>query len=92
MHGYNHALQVYKQATEHPCQGNITRVPMTFKALHGLVSKSATKELRGMCAGLEPFMHLSASARKSLTSCTQRMKGVGWPRNAPLLLWPIAKS
>ncbi|CAK0785161.1 hypothetical protein CVIRNUC_008367 [Coccomyxa viridis] len=44
--GCNHSLQVYRQATEHPCQGNITRMPMSSKTLNGLVSKHDRKELQ----------------------------------------------
>ena len=46
--GCNHSLQVYKQATEHPRQGNITRMPMSSKTLNGLVSKHDRKELQGV--------------------------------------------
>lgn len=47
-HGYNHNLQVYKQAVENPSQGNITRVPMTSRELHGLVSGRRKEKLHGM--------------------------------------------
>ena len=47
-HGYNHNLQVYRQAVENPSQGNITRVPMNSRQLHGLVSGQRKEELQGM--------------------------------------------
>jgi len=46
-HGYNHNLQVYKQAAENPSQGNITRIPMNSRELHGLVSKQDRQKLLG---------------------------------------------
>lgn len=47
-HGYNHNLQVYKHAALHPSQGNITRVPMNSRELHGLVDGGhRSKELHG---------------------------------------------
>ncbi|CAL5222891.1 g5320 [Coccomyxa viridis] len=44
-HGYNHNLQVYKRAVENPSQGNIMRIPMNSRELHGLVSGRHKEEL-----------------------------------------------
>ena len=55
--GCNHSLQVYRQATEHPCQGNITRMPMSSKTLNGLVSKHDRKELQG---GVRPALPITS--------------------------------
>ena len=46
-HGYNHNLQVYRQAVEKPSQGNIMRIPMNSRELHGLVSGGRRQELHG---------------------------------------------
>ena len=47
-HGYNHNLQVYKRALQNPGQGNITRIPMNSRELHGIVSGRHRNELHGV--------------------------------------------
>ena len=46
-HRYNHNLQVYKQALQNPSQGNITRIPMNSRELHGIISGRHKEDLHG---------------------------------------------
>lgn len=73
-HGYNHHLQVYKHAALHPSQGNITRVPMDSRELHGLVDGGhhRIKELHGELDS--PFCKPISTAIGLFTSILRRVE------------------
>ena len=75
-HGYNHSLQVYKHAALHPSQGNITRVPMNSRELHGLVDGGhhRSKELHGESDS--PFCKPFSMALGLFTSILLPPKGI----------------